>query len=208
VALVRVAAVIVTRGDQDLTAVVTSLPEEWEVVIWDNSREEHDLSVYGRYAAIERTDAELIYVQDDDCVVGAPQAIVDTWDEMRALAEIEQTPDPTAFIVCNMPPEFRHEFYEEHALVGFGACFHRDVPERAFRRWDNSGVPIGVAGLREEIGFFRRTCDIVVTGLTPRVLVQVPVENLPWSYYWDRMYRQPEHQAERVRMLDLVRQIA
>ena len=51
---------------------------------------------------------------------------------------------------------------------------------------------------------FRRTCDIVLTALTPRVLVDVPKENLPWAEGEERMYRQPEHVGERKRMLDTV----
>jgi hypothetical protein len=205
---VEVAAIVVTKGDQDIRPVLASLPEEWEQVVWDNSVE-RDLHVYGRYAAIERTDADLIYVQDDDCIVSDPQALVDAWDEMRALAEIEQTPDPAAFVVCNMPPEFRHDFYTEHALVGFGAVFHRDAPQRAFEKFqmDNYGLTFPLTS-PTEVSWFHRTCDIVFTALTPRVLVNVPVESLPYAYHYDRMYRQPEHQAERVRMLDLVRQIA
>jgi hypothetical protein len=233
VALVRVAAVIVTRGDQDLTPVVTSLPEEWEVLVWDNGREVlshntntvevprwpaadefkvNDLSVYGRYAAIEYTDAELIYVQDDDVIVSDPPEIVEAWWERWHYATDDGMGDPVGSpggdkgVVCNMPPEFRHEFYEEHTLVGFGACFHRDAPERAWQRF--AGTPMETSawvGIDMEV--FRRTCDIVFTALTPRVLVDVPKEDLPWAHYEDRLWKQPAHQAERVRMLDLVRQI-
>jgi len=191
----NVAAIIVTRGDQDLTPIVASLPEEWPVVIWDNSVEK-DLAVYGRYAAIARTDAELIYTQDDDCIVSEPQVLVEAW--------LDTATDE--YVICNMPSEFRHDFYAEHALVGFGACFHRDAPERAFARFSLSdgGYPL----TQNDLGFYHRTCDIVFTALTPRVLVDVPHENLPWAYHYDRMYRQPELLAERVRMLDLVRDLA
>jgi hypothetical protein len=106
-----------------------------------------------------------------------------------------------------MPPEFRHDFYTDHALVGFGAVFHRDAPARAFEKFYAVSPP-GTEGKNGEWGLIRDTCDIVFTALTPRVLVDVPVENLPWAYHWDRMYRQPELLAERVRMLDLVRQLA
>lgn len=202
----NVGAIIVTKGDQDLTPIAASIPDDWDLVIWDNSQEPNDLAVYGRYAAVARTDAELIYVQDDDCVVSDPQAIVRAWHEVdQAALEIRYG---ETGVVCNMPSEFRHNFYSDHALVGFGAAFHRDAPARAWSRWDNSGMPIGPEGLRQETEFFYRTCDIVFTALTPRVLVDVPVENLPWAYQWDRMYRQPELLAERVRMLDLVREIA
>jgi hypothetical protein len=48
-----------------------------------------------------------------------------------------------------------------------------------------------------------QTCDVVFTALTPRALVDVPYENLPWAEDPDRMYRQPGHQAERGKMLEL-----
>lgn len=218
----KVAAIIVTRGDHDLTPVLASLPEEWEVLVWDNGKGTHfrrhpggqvieglceipDLSVYGRYAAIAHTDAELIYVQDDDCVVSDPGAVVRSWNDVALeLGEIDRV-NTRDHVVCNMPPEFRHRFYQDHALVGFGAAFHRDAPERAFQRWDQ--VPIGRDGLEPEMEIFRRTCDIVFTGLTPLVLVDVPVRNLPWAYDADRMYHQRGHLSERSAMLDLVRKV-
>jgi hypothetical protein len=189
VALVTdVAAIIVTRGDQDLTPVAASIPDEWDIVIYDGSREKQDLAVYGRYAAIERTDAEMIYVQDDDCVVSDPQIIVDQF------SRFDRPPD---YVVCNMPQEFRHSFYEDHALVGFGAAFHRDVPDAAFARFAESWPMVDI----------RRDCDMVFTALTPRILVDVPYENLPWAHYENRLWTQPGHQAGRVRMLELIHQV-
>lgn len=181
-----VCAIIVTRGDQLLAPLAATIPAEWDVLVWDNSVED-DAGVYGRYAAIERTDAELIYVQDDDCIVSDPAFIVDTFITAPADA-----------VICNMPQEFRHSFYVDHALVGFGAAFHRDAPMRAFRRYAEY-FPM------EDL---RMTCDIVFTGLSPRVLVDVPKLDLPWAHYETRMWRQPGHLANRVRTLDLVREVA
>lgn len=197
----NVSAIIVTRGDQNLLDVLDSLPQEWERIVWNNGAGTvgqipgtlhlvPDFSVYGRYAAIEYASHDLIYVQDDDCVVSDPRAIVNAWWE----AHVPEFPDQVYHVVCNMPPEFRHGFYEEHALVGFGACFHRDAPERAFRKFWLETVGHEV---------FHRTCDVLFTALTPRVLIDVPVRNLPWASGKDRMYRQPGHQAERGRMLEL-----
>lgn len=204
----NVAAIIVTRGDQDLEPVVASLPEEWDVVIWDNAREQIDLSVYGRYAAIERTDAELIYIQDDDVIVSDPAALVEQWYESEAIIQMEHSPNPRAFVVCNMPPEFRHAFYEEHALVGFGAVFYRPLP---WATWGRLTAALGDAGFPVEWAYepsFLRTCDVAFTALNPRVLVDVPKEDLPYAHHEARMWKQAGHHAERVRMLDLVRQLA
>jgi len=215
---------LVTRGDVNLDEIVYSIADAGIpfIKIWDNSKRE-DLSVYGRYAAIEYTDADLIYVQDDDCIVSDPQALVRAWkDAWRAgiqgkTGTLQFHSDADLHIVCNMPPEFRHDFYTDHALVGFGAVFHRDAPERAFERIFPSGTfdPAGtdwydytLNGIGPlDAGFFHRTCDIVFTGLTPRVLVDVPKTNLWWAEDESRMYRQPQHVEERLRMLELVKQV-
>ena len=112
-------------------------------------------------------------------------------------------------VVCNMPQEFRHSFYTDHALVGFGAAFHRHAPKRAFNLFeDQAGIyRHGIYVGDPHPDFWKRTCDIVFTGLTPRVLVDIPKQCLPWENDDNRMWKQPEHQAERARMLDLVKQV-
>jgi hypothetical protein len=215
---VNISAIIVTRADVDFSEILTSLLSVAdEVLIWDNSGEvkvliEHpqirwlnyggpDLAVYGRYAAIAEAKHDLILVQDDDCVMSDPAHLILAWNATRRARDLasgeETTPD---WLVANMPQPFRHDFYSDHCLVGFGAAFHRDLPLRAFKRfWDGGGTATD--------GWFHRTCDVVFTALTPRVLVDVPYENLPWADGPDRLYRQREHVAERTRMLELVRKV-
>lgn len=217
VARVNVTACLVTRGDVDMQPILDSLPDEWERVIWNNAiptvhhfkdandwrpdgahYSVSDLSVYGRYAAIQSASHDLIYVQDDDAIVSDPQAIVEAmYDDSGDYDE-----PYTHEVICNMPPEFRHDFYRDHSLVGFGAVFHRDAPKRAFDRFFDysDDVPL-------QSEFFRRTCDIVFTGLTPCVRVDVPKTNLPCAEADNRMYRQTAHVGERTRMLELVRQV-
>lgn len=229
----NVSAVIVTRGDVDLQPVVDTLPFEWELLVWDNGQGRlrginlqeskllakpiDDCAVYGRYAAIEYASHDLIYVQDDDCIVSNPQAIVDGLILQRVkhnasgfgnLVEIESVEIDPSVVVCNMPQEFRHDFYQEHALVGFGAAFHRDTPARAFERYwrDYYGGPEpGVLDADHET--FNRVCDVIFTALSPRVLVDVPKENLEHAYAPNRMYRQIEHLGERTRALEAARQV-
>lgn len=204
----KVNAIVVTRGDVDLSPIFDSFSDygfkQGEVLVWNNSIMK-DLSVYGRYAAIERSSAEIIYVQDDDVVLPPEsiEAILDMW--MAANQEVGSAvwgSDQQTSVVCNMPQEFRHDFYKDHALVGFGAAFHRDAPKRAFADFDSHYPP-----WTNQTSFFHRTCDIVFTGLTHRILVDVPKENLPWAEAPDRMWMQPEHQAERARMLELVKEV-
>lgn len=211
-------AIIVTRGDVDLDEIVCSFPPEWEVIVWDNGAKVvmrwdtpdsqiddvpcEDLSVYGRYAAIEHASHDLIYVQDDDVLHTSEgvQEIVRSWDAAAG----------DKHVVCNMPANFRHAFYQEHALVGFGACFHRDAPAKAFGKFA-LGLGLDLEAMVQwhvdNGDWFRRTCDIVFTGLTPRVLVDVPYEDMPWATAENRMWKQPTHIEERTLMRDLVLEI-
>lgn len=193
-----VAAVIVTRGDVDLQRIIG---QDWpdavhEIVVWNNAEEKHDLAVYGRYAAIARTTQPLIFVQDDDVVLPKESLEEIIWQCDSGSAEYGR-------LVVNMPQIFRHDFYREHALVGWGACFHRDLPEEAFASfW--TGVTWGTI---PAVGtdFFNRTCDIVFTGLIPYTMVDVAYEALPCSEDATRMWKQRTHMEERQRMLELVK---
>jgi hypothetical protein len=185
-----VTAVVVTRGDVDLAPILASLSAFDEVIVWDNSEHE-DLSVYGRYAAITKARNELILTQDDDVIASDPQAIVDAWQP--------------GHVVCNMPQEFRPH-YPDSALVGFGACFERDLPEQAFERFGLSDA-IGETDSDWPAGFFYRTCDVVFTTLTPRILVDVPKTDREFASDPGRMWTSPGHSGERARMLELARKV-
>lgn len=233
----NVSVVIPTRGNVSLDPIIDSFPADWEIVVYDNGRgKAHriepgrrrnwwaydaaanglpDLSVYARYAAIEYATHDLILTQDDDVIVSDPQAIVERWVTEacgRITPGLERLAENGPLlaedhVVCNMPQEFRPH-YPDSALVGFGAAFHRDAPARAFGRYEafvqekGQGAFTGCAGPT-----FNRTCDVVFTTLTPRVLVDVPKENLPYATGDDRMYRQAEHVGERARMLELTRKV-
>lgn len=226
----NVSAIIVTRGDVDIDPIIESWPREWERVVWDNGHGQldvwaaedsgvpeyldvPDLSVYGRYAAIEHASHDLIYVQDDDVIVSDPQAIVDEYIDEGTHMNDEFGKGLTTYfedpgcIVANMPPEFRHSGYTDSCLVGFGACFHRSLPNIAFALMigaEDTEPPFFTEGWGDVFG---RTCDVVFTTLTPRVLVDVPKTNLPWAEDYSRMYRQPNHTTERMQMLELARRV-
>lgn len=179
----RVAACIPTRGNVDLTEIIESIPEQWELIVWDNSQREN-LSVYGRYAAIALTEAEIIYTQDDDCVL-----------EPESFATLRDAYQP-GVLTANMPEQFRHSFYQHHCLVGFGAIFHRDLPAEAFGR------------LNGQVNNFNDLCDVAFTGLSTRHLVDVPKRDLDWASAPDRMWKQKNHQSSRSLMLEIVRRVA
>lgn len=181
-----VAAILVTRGDVPLDRILAELGAAGfdETIVWDNSRRDTDLAVYGRYAAIADTTAECIYVQDDDCVI-----------EPDAIQQLIDLHVP-GHVVCNQPEPFRHPFYREHALVGFGAVFDRDLPAAAFARFaeTHSYAEVGER--------FYRTCDIVFTALTPHILADVPYRNLEHAHASNRMWKQDYHLAERTATLE------
>lgn len=220
-----VTGIIVTRGDHNYAPSLGNWPLDWQRIVWDNGKgicrvwhpeaqpfeiAEHpvaDLAVYGRYAAIEYGDGDLIYVQDDDVIVSDPDALVAKWVGTAALdgpvpADGSDLTNVASrnHVVCNMPQEFRHEGYTDSALVGFGAVFHRDAPTRAFDRlhWMAFDIPDAE---------FHRECDTTFTMLTPRVLVDVPKVDREFASAPDRLWLQPEHQAQREKMRRLVRQV-
>jgi hypothetical protein len=196
---VNVSAVIVTRGDCDLSRVLDSLPRDWQKVVWDNSKREQDLAVYGRYAAIEECEHDLIVTVDDD-VAFHPESC----------AQLVDAYEP-GHVVCNMPQRFRDTgFYDDHALVGFGAILDRELPEQAFTRFAlsshrNGCIAWGAEGV--DRSWFDRTCDVVFTALTPRILVDLPYTDLAWASAPNRMWKTEGHIAERTRMLELVRAV-
>lgn len=182
----NVTACIATRGDVDMQPILDSLPDGWEKVVWDNSRVP-DLGPYGRFAAIEDASNSLVYVQDDDVIVSDPQAIVDAWER-------------DDHVVCNMPQEFRPH-YHDSAMVGFGGCFHRDLPARTFARY----LRYTETSVDDPL-FLRESCRIL-TCIAPRVLVDVPVTSLPYANDSTRLWKQPGHVQSRDKALELARRV-
>lgn len=180
----QVSAVIPTRGDVDLTEIRARLPFD-DVVVYDNSVEA-DVSVFGRYAALERCHHPVVYVQDDDCLID-PDAIAVLLAAYRP-----------GEIMCNMP-ESRWEDYPDSCLVGWGAVFDRWLPHEAFYRYARRFSIVD----RE----FMDTCDVVFTTLTPHRKLDLGFAHLPWAETAGRMFKQPEHIPTRTRTLQRAREI-
>src|ERR1017187_9728776 len=148
----KVSAVIVTRGDRDLSAIVRSLPFE-DVVIWDNSRRPENVKVFGRFRAIQEARNDLIYTQDDDCIVQATQLLPHYEDGM---------------IVTNVPRRWQEFYTDGVTLIGWGALFHRrlvDQFDRYLASWPQDDL-------------FQRECDRVFTALNRTKCVDVPFRSL------------------------------
>lgn len=180
-----VAAVCVTRGD----VAMDEITESWfsfgigEPLIWNNSLNGTDLSVYGRWQACLNAHRNVILVQDDDCVLphASLQALLDNYRP--------------GIIVANTPERFRDR-YTEHCLVGFGAIFDRDLVAPTFRRFFAKHPEIDRA-------WFRDRSDVVFTALNERHLLDLPYEDLPHAYADNRMWKAPGHGPQRETMLRL-----
>lgn len=164
-----ISAVLVTRGDIDLTPVIESLPFD-DIVVWDNSKREQDLKCYGRFAGVADAKNEWIYVQDDD-------ALVPTAGLLRRFNPAE----PGVF--ANKPQS------EGWRFLGLGAFFHRETVH-CFDRY------LELYGFDDD---FLRVADIVYAYQQPYQAVDLGYAELEWSRYANRMYRSFDHMAVRER---------
>lgn len=157
----KVSAVIVTRGDVDLGPVLRSIEAD-EIVI----RRGHG-GVWERWEAAQHAVHDVIYTQDDDCVV----------DFAKVVGGYEP-----GKVLCNMLTSHRGEYPDGLALVGWGCVFHRDAL-RVFEGWP-----------RDEI--FRREADRVFTGMNALKLIDIGVTHLPHATSGSRMGREGRHGAD------------
>lgn len=172
---------IPTRGNSDLTPIMESLSFLDDIQVWDNSLSP-DSKVYGRYRAVDRTLAEWIYTQDDDCV------LLDS-DVASILGAAER-----GTVVCNMPPERRPFYNDGIALVGWGCVFHRDclgVLDQYLECWPDDEL-------------FARECDRVFTALNRVKLVNVPFKHLPHAFGRDRMGEEKRHYGDLTRIRERI----
>lgn len=163
-----------------MDVVVQSLPSEWDVIVWNNAEAVADLAVYGRYAAIKAATTDIVYVQDDDCVLA-----YESFDALAAAYEPGK-------IAANMPERFR-PYYPDSCLIGFGAIFDKELPDRAFSRLPS--VP----------NDYLRTCDVYFTALTERVIIDVPYQDREFASAPNRMWKQGDHVGSRNAALERAR---
>lgn len=171
-AVVIPTAVIVTRGDVDLAPVLDSLPAEWPVVVWDNSKREEDLKVYGHFAALIEVQTEYVYMQDDDAICPA-QAVLDAW-----------RPEYADKILLNVPDG-------ETPWISWGSIFHKDLPWPALSAYQD-------AYPRDDD--FLLWCDVIFSTLTPWVNVDLGADHLDYAYAAYRMWKQPNHYIDQARV--------
>ena len=207
----KVSGIIVTRGNVETDVLMETWPAEWERLVWDNGSEEvwaqpqrdaawysypaSDQGPHGRFAAIDFASHDLVFCQDDDVIVSNPQQIVDEWFDLLHNHNRDDV------VVADMPPEFRPH-YPDSVMVGFGACFHRDAPEKAFQQFFDFHTDM----TRADPLFLRESCRIF-TVLTPQYLVDCPKVDMPYASDPDRLWKQQDHLQSREKALALARQV-
>lgn len=165
----NISAVIVTKGDVDLSPVLASLPFD-DIVVWDNSKEQ-DYKVYGRYVAMKRAKYSIIYSQDDDAIT-QPERICKHY--------------MPGVITANLPIPRRVEYPDGITLLGWGSVFDKSLTgvfAKYLRRWPMDEL-------------FLRECDRVFTGLNRTWNITLPFEHLPQAFTDDRMGQEKRHLSD------------
>lgn len=166
-------AVIVTRGDVPLGKILDSLPDEWPVAIWNNSKQPEDLKVYGHFAALGEVETEYVYMQDDDALCPAAQLLAH-WDETLHADKI-----------------LLNEEEGQTPWISWGAIFHKNLPAPAIARY------VDAYGMSDDVLLW---CDMIFSTLTPWVNVDLGRESFPVAVAPNRMSMQPGHYEEQARV--------
>jgi len=141
-----ISAVIPTRGDVDLKPIISNIErfkEIKEIIVAD-----YDKSVYNRYIGCSKAKYDIIYTQDDDCIVDL-QPLIDNYRK--------------GVIVNAMKPE-KMEEYTDMTLIGWGAIFDKSL--------------IKVLDGWEQDELFLRECDRVFTALNKRHSIPMKIKDL------------------------------
>lgn len=191
----RVSAVIVTRGDVDLTPVLDSLIFS-DVVVWDNSKEPVDQMTYGRVLALERAKYPIVFSQDDDIIHSRE-------NQIRIVYEGYQ---PGVLTGC-MWPEWSagakaqgiENGYDDLVFCGSGSVYDKSVPLDAIAQYLEH---------YPEDDFFRLWCDTIVGVIAPINHLPIHFDALPCAEDETRMCNLPDAVAlktEAIRRARLVR---
>lgn len=178
----NISAVVVTRGDVDLTPIKENLKHFDEVLIWDNSKAIVDLKVYGRYVGAQCARNSHIYIQDDDCIV----------DSVKIAHSYEQDVQyrRSSSVYANFPENRRSEYRGSRiALLGWGTLFTKEDAGIVFRRYLN---------VFPQDDLFLRECDRVFSFLMNGRIIygNEPIEHLPHAHGADRMGKESRHRND------------
>lgn len=128
-----------------------SFPFIDEVLIWDNSGKKNVIN-YGRYLAAKAARNEIIYTQDDDCIIENVASLYSTFVALNGEK-----------MVNGMKPERASAYRGKDSIVGWGAFFRREwasVLNKYIAKWGEDYI-------------FHRETDRIFTVLCPVERLQV-----------------------------------
>ena len=189
----QVSAVIVTRGNTDLTAVLDSLSAFDEIIVWDNSVED-DQMTYGRVRALDRVRNRIVYSQDDD-IIHTPE------NQRRILAAYQ----PGVLTGC-MWPEWSDgarrqgipDGYDDLVFCGSGSVYDRHLPAEAAARY--------LARYPND-DFFLLWADTIIGILAPNQQLNIQFDALPEAEDDYRMCWLPDGVAQKTEAIRRAREV-
>lgn len=163
----QVSACLVSRKPID-PRILKSLEGFGEILVGDGSTGPH-----ARYDdAIAKAKFDIIYTQDDDCLVDI-DALLALWN---------------GNFVTNVRPERSEPRFENTTLTGWGSLYRKDLVQPTLDRYIQK---YGMDAL------YCREADRIFSGLNRHPLVCVHVENLPNAFGADRLTDRPDHLTAR-----------
>lgn len=216
----HVTAVIVTRGDVDLTPVLDSLIFD-DVIVWDNSREpfaigewrngavtvgtrlaaqalapQRDLAVdemtWGRALAAELATTNVVYSQDDD--------IIHTPENQQAIIAAYE---PGVLVGCmwdewsaGAKKQGIEDGYDDLVFCGSGSVYDRDLPFNVTREY-LTHFPLD--------DFFRLWADTIIGVCAPTKQLDIRFDALPCAEDDNRMCNLPDAVANKTEAIKRAR---
>jgi hypothetical protein len=168
-----VTAVVVTRGDVDLSPVVNSLIFS-KVFVWNNSIADTDQMTYGRLLGALRAETEIIFSIDDD--------IVHSHENQLAILAAYSPMHLTGCMWYDWSEGARRQGiengYDDLVFPGSGSISQRSLWEVAHARYLEH-YP------RDD--FFRMWSDTIIGVISPTVQLDLRFDELDWGNNANRM---------------------
>ncbi len=187
----QVAAVIVTKGDVDLSPVLDSLLDYAEVVIWDNSTL-RDEKTHGRAQGVYLTDSAYIWSQDDD-IIHSPE------NQHAILAAYK----PGVLTGC-MWPEWSLGAYQQGIEQGYDDLVFPGSGSIADRGIYGDAIASYLAHFPVD-DFFRLWCDTIVGIIAPTKQLDIRFEALPCAEDDNRMCNLPNAVRDKTEAINRAR---
>jgi hypothetical protein len=174
----EVSAVIVTKGDVDLTPVIESLIFPL-ICVYNNSTEDTDQMTYGRVVAAQRAPTDVIWSQDDD-IIHTPEA----------QREIVAAYEPGVLTGC-MWPEWSAGANEQGIENGYDdLVFPGSGSISDVKVWEDAVSDYLVEWPDDE--FFLLWCDTIIGVIAPTKQLDIRFQVLPCAEDETRMCNLPD----------------